>query len=503
MSNLKLNILANFVGQGWTALLQLVFVPVYIKFLGVEAYGLIGFYVMLLTALRLLDFGLGQTVSREMAKYSVMPGKEEEVRDFTRTVELVYWGVGTVVGLAVVAAAPLIAEKWIKAEGLSPAAVKEAVTLMGVVIALQWPLGFYQGGLLGLQKQVVLNMLRMLLVTFGSGGGALILWLVSPTVFAFFSWQVFTSIVSIAVCSIVLWRSLPDSSAAPRFSFDLIRNIWRFAAGMSGITVAALLLTQLDKWILINLLSLESFGYYILATTVANGLYMFITPVFSAIFPKFSAMVASHDETNLRRIYHGGTQLMAIVILPTAAVLSLFSREILAIWTGNAAIAEEAAPIVSALVIGTAINGLMNIPYALQLAHGWTGLALRIMAILIVMLIPTIFYMTIAFGPVGAAMAWIILNLLYMAIAAPLTMRRCLAGEGHKWLTDDILVPLLMTMAVVGIGKVTMGFLDVSGLNLAGIVLILLLAVAASALAAGHIRAWLLLKLSQWRGSNA
>ena len=41
------NVVANFLGQGWTAVMNLAFIPVYIKFLGVEAYGLIGLFGLL------------------------------------------------------------------------------------------------------------------------------------------------------------------------------------------------------------------------------------------------------------------------------------------------------------------------------------------------------------------------------------------------------------------------------------------------------------------------
>ena len=73
MSSLKINILANFAGQAWSGLLTLALVPVYIKFLGIEAYGLIGFYAMLQGMLVVLDFGLGQTLNRELARYSALP----------------------------------------------------------------------------------------------------------------------------------------------------------------------------------------------------------------------------------------------------------------------------------------------------------------------------------------------------------------------------------------------------------------------------------------------
>ncbi len=64
ISRLKLNLLANFAGTGWSTLMGLVFIPLYIRFMGIEAYGLIGFYVALQGGLQILDFGLSPTMNR-------------------------------------------------------------------------------------------------------------------------------------------------------------------------------------------------------------------------------------------------------------------------------------------------------------------------------------------------------------------------------------------------------------------------------------------------------
>ena len=94
MTQYKSNLFANFAGSGVAALLQLAFIPFYIKFLGIEAYGLIGFYILLQAVLQVLDLGLGPTMNREMARYSVQPDKAGEARDFTRTLEIGYWILG-------------------------------------------------------------------------------------------------------------------------------------------------------------------------------------------------------------------------------------------------------------------------------------------------------------------------------------------------------------------------------------------------------------------------
>ena len=90
MSVLKKNIAANIGGNIWTGLMGLVFVPLYIHFLGIEAYGLIGIFATLLALFGLLDMGLSGTLNREMARLAVREGNAQEMRDLVRTLEIPY-----------------------------------------------------------------------------------------------------------------------------------------------------------------------------------------------------------------------------------------------------------------------------------------------------------------------------------------------------------------------------------------------------------------------------
>ena len=64
------NIIANYVGRTWTVALGILFIPVYLRFLGIEAYGLVGFYMALSGVLGILDLGIGSTMNRELARLS-------------------------------------------------------------------------------------------------------------------------------------------------------------------------------------------------------------------------------------------------------------------------------------------------------------------------------------------------------------------------------------------------------------------------------------------------
>ncbi len=433
--------------------MSLAFIPLYIHFMGIEAYGLVGVFVTLQAMTAVLDMGLGSTLNREMARLSIRVGAEQEMRDLLRTLETLFWPVALAIASVLVLLAPLLANDWLRIEPQALPTTVTALMLMGVAIALQWPFGLYAGGLLGLQRQVLLNGITVALATLRGAGAVLVLWLVSPTVIAFFAWQVVISLLQTGFAAMFLWRSLPASRQRSRFRFDRLQSIWRFAAGMSGITILSVILMQLDKIILSRVLSLEMFGYYTLASVVAMSLSRLSTPLFSALYPRFTQLVAEGNEQVLARLYHRSSQLMSVIILPPAIIIALFAREILAIWTQSASTVEHSWLILSLLIIGTALNGLMILPYALQLAYGWTRLTFFFNLVAVVLLVPLIYLMTSAYGAVGAASVWVMLNSSYVMINIQLMHRRLLSGEMLRWYGKDVGIPLLATLATAATGR--------------------------------------------------
>lgn len=453
MSVIKKNIVANFGGGAWTGIMNLVFVPLYIHFLGIEAYGLVGIFGTLLAIFALLDMGLSTTLNREMARLAAYEGRAQEMRDLVRTLEVPYWLVALFLGVIVSALAPFIAYHWVNVESLSPKTVQIAIMLMGLAVAFQWPISLYSGGLLGLQRQVLLNVINVVTATFRGLGAVLILWLASPTAEAYFLWQIVASVIQIGLIAFFLWRSLPEFSEPPRFRREILSSIWRFAASMTGIVAASTILTQLDKVILSRILSLETFGYYTLASVVAMSLYRFISPVFTATFPRFTHLVGTGATEELIRLYHKSAQLLSVLVLPVAVVVSLFSKEILLLWTQSPVTTEHTYVLVSILVIGTAIHGLIHIPYALQLAFGWTRLPLIINIVSVLFVVPLVILLTRWFGPVGAASVWLILNIAYVVSSITLMHRRLLPAEKWRWCFEDVGRPLVAAFVVGVTGR--------------------------------------------------
>src|ERR1700722_7869350 len=118
MSVLKKNFTANVVGKMWTTAMSFIFLPYYIKLIGIEAYGLVGIYIALLALTNVFDLGLGSSMTREMARLSSQSADPKEFRNLTRTLEVIYWTTGAFIAACIIFAAPFISEHWVIAKEL-------------------------------------------------------------------------------------------------------------------------------------------------------------------------------------------------------------------------------------------------------------------------------------------------------------------------------------------------------------------------------------------------
>lgn len=448
---LKKNVLANYLGQGWIALIGLAFVPLYIKYLGVEAYGLIGVFAILQAWLSLLDMGMTPTLSREMARYTAGAHTAQSIRDLLRTLEVICFAAALLIVMVVWLSATWFSVHWLQAEKLPAEEVAQAISIIGFVGALRFVESLYRGAILGLQKQVWLSAVGSGLATLRAVGAICVLAWVRPSIDAFFIWQGLVSGVTISAFVFAVYRHLPPSSQPARFSWFQLRKIWRFAGGMMATTLLVLLLMQVDKIILSRMLSLEMFGYYTLAGTVAAMLYQLTGPVTQAYYPRFTELVTKGDLAGLTKTYHQSAQFVSVLIVPAALILVFFGERILMLWTGNALLAHNVAPLLALLALGTMLNCLMHIPYMLTLAYGWSGFAVCQNIVAVILLVPAILWATPRYGAIAAAWIWVILNSGYLLIGVHFMHLRLLPSEKWPWYRYDVISPTLGAVCVASL----------------------------------------------------
>ena len=487
---IRKNIVANMAGRVWGFISVFLFIPLYLKFLGIESYGLVGFYSTLLGVLAFADMGFSATINREMARLSVKKDPADEMRDLLRTYELTYLCISLALAILIYVAAPLVATRWLRFGELHPTEVTTAIQVMGIAIAFQLPSSLYIGGLMGLQLQVRANSLQIFWGIYRGCGTVVVLWLVSPTIFYFACWQVIANGVYCFLARKGLWRALTYGSInlPAQFRWQVFSKTWRYATGMAGMAIVSILLTQIDKLAVSKMLPLEMLGYYSLAGSLALIPLILASPIASAVFPRLVELVALGENEQLSRLYHRTCEMVAVAIIPAGLIIILFTNDFIRLWTGSAAVAEQTWLVAALLVSGYLLQALTLVPYYLALAHGSVKLNLQIGVISVFFVIPLLIYLITKYGIIGAGLSWLIMNICTFPPYMYLIHRKFLPSELIRWSLRSLCVPFVIALPCVLIGHFYISTIDLFEIRLILICLLWILTVAITAITLPDIR---------------
>jgi hypothetical protein len=97
---------------------------------------------------------------------------------------------------------------------------------------------------------------------------------------------------------------------------------------------------------------------------------------------------------------------------------------------------------------------LLNLPYALQLAYGWTRLSLFANAVAVAVLGPALFFATSRYGAVGAGAVWCLYNIAYAIVVVRLMHRRILPGQQWRWYVQDVGLPVLAAAGAAALMRI-------------------------------------------------
>lgn len=436
------NVAAGAISSLVSILAAVVATPIYLRLLGAEAFGVYGFFLSLQAALLALDGGLAVSATRAVAQGQAGPS-QRATADLMCGLARASWYVALAIALLLAALASYLADSWLNLSDLPKPYVAQSLAIAGIAIAGRWPLALYQAILTGRQQLVRLSGLNVLMTLVSTGGAVLLLLALDADLRVLFGWLAAATFVQVAWCRRLAARALGGGSAPPR---GTVRQFFRAGAAAGWLGVVGLLLMQVDKAVLSRMLPADQFGYYVMASMMAGALYALVMPVFNALYPRFSILGHAQDRADLRRLYRDSSLALATLLFPLAAVLSSFGDSILLLWTGDPVASQAASPILMMLAVGSAIHGIMFLPYALKLACGASRLALWIGVILLAASLPVTILAAARWSGAGAAAAWLMLNVFYLIAGSIVTHRRLLPGVTSSWLLRDVAPPALLSL---------------------------------------------------------
>ena len=448
--SLKWNASANFIGLGYTTVIGIIVLPLYLQYLGAEAFGLVGFFIVLQAWMQLFDMGISPMLSRQMAQSRGQNIGYLELKRLLRSLELIVLVLAVVVSLSIAARSSWITHNWLNVTSLDSAKVADCIALMGAIIGFRFFASLYRSGIQGMEKQVRLNIANMILVTVKFVGALLLLHFITRDFRSFFVYQLFVGILESAILATMFYRFVPATDRVElKIFWDTLKPVLPFASGIAYATVIWVLVTQLDKLILSNVLPLPEYGYFALVAIVATGITQIGSPISQAILPRMTYLLSQDNEQGMLLLYRQSTQLMAVLILPLTGMIALFSTELLFAWTGDAKAAEWAGPILFWFALGNGILAISAFQFYLQFAHGQLKMHVIYNTILAVIQIPTIIYVAYEYGALGVALTWFLLRLISFLVWTPIVHTKFAPGIHWPWLFKDIGPSFAMTSVLL------------------------------------------------------
>ena len=440
---------SNLITNVYSLIVGIVFVPLYINYIGIEAYGIIGAFNGITTFLWLFDFGITTNINREMAKFYESEDKHD-LLDLKKTLELVCFGLSGLISVFLSGFIALLAFYWFNSESFTPGYLFSVLAVLAFSLVLQFPIAFYTGALQGLNQQLPLNFINIFINTVKCVGSYAAVIYFDDKIHAFLIFQMLLSILQLLILKIALNKFTATGGYRGRFKSEILRRLKKFTSELFANNIVIILLMQSDKVILSRVLTLEDFGYYMLAysiTTMTVGI--FSNSVTNVIFPNFSRLVGQENRAELIRNFHLGSQLMTWGMVSIATMLAFFSQEILLIWARNPAVAEKTSALLAVWAIGMGLNTLTLIPYFLQLANGRSNISFRFNLTALILNIPALIISSNLYGALGAAFCWLILNSIYLFTFIPIIRNNFLAFSLKDWYLKDVF-PVVLVGAAIG-----------------------------------------------------
>jgi O-antigen/teichoic acid export membrane protein len=443
LTQTKKNIIANYVGRIWSFLSVFVFVPFCLKFLGSEAYGIVSFFTVLAGLMAFADAGLTATLNREFARADRTASYKANL---LTTVEIIYFFICLAIAAACWALSPVIAARWLNLESISLEQAVRYIKMIGICMAVQFPCSLYHGGLLGLQRQVLSNSLQITWSLFRSGVVLLPLYFF-PTPDVYFGWQIGVNLIYLLVIRYIVQRQV-HAGERTRFSRQILSGVWRYAAGMMIMSVLSAVLIQTDKLITSSLFSLSEFGYYTLASTIAQAPLMIVTPVGVAILPRLTELLSGGKRQEMVYLFRKISFIVAAVASMVVFALVVYMPDILFLWTHNTVLVASVTQVARILCVGTLFQSLQLMPYYLGIANGHTKTNVLLGISSILFLVPAIFILTHVLGIIGAGIPWLIMSFATFFVLGYLILKKFIPRYFSTWLLSDTLKPFFALLVL-------------------------------------------------------
>ena len=396
------NTIWNLIGQLIPLVVGMVTIPLLVRGLGVDRFGLLSLVWIIIGYFNLFDLGLGRALTKLVADrlgnndYQSIPSLVWSALFLM----LMLSGAG---GLTILVLSPWLVHSALKI----PAALQIETLHSFYLLAASLPIVIITSGLRGIleaqQRFRVLTIIRIPTSVFSFAGPLLVL----P-----FSHKLLPVIIVLVVgrfvgCAahlIACFHSMPSLRRGIVLHRATMLPLFQFGGWMTVTNIAGPILVYMDRFLIGALVSVSAIAYYTAPFDAILRLTILPGAAVGVLFPAFAVSLVQ-DPARVTLLLRRGTKYVFLAIFPIILIIVSFAPEFLRWWLGSA-FAENGSAVLRWIAAGVFVNSLAQLPFVLIQSAGRPDITAKVVMAELPVYLAALWLLTKKFGIEGTAIAW-------------------------------------------------------------------------------------------------
>lgn len=406
------NTLYNLLGLGLPLVVAVVAIPALIHGLGVGQFGILTIIWAVVSYFGLFDLGLGRVVTQQVA-VAVTANDEERLSKVVGTSGALMCALGIAGGLIMLVGAPLLAREF--AHNDNPTAVTHAFYWMALAMPAIVLTSGYRGILEAMGRFGLVNAIRLPMGVFTYAGPLGVVWAGQGGLEAISAVLCIGRIVACALHAFYAMRAVPRNIGFGIVDRAMVRPLLSMGGWMSVSNIVGPLMSYIDRFILGFAVSAQAVAYYATPQELVLRLGIIPTAVVAVLFPMFTTQAVDSKTKDLGKYVKRYSLAILVLLLPFTVLLVVFAHPLLARWI-SPEFSEQAAFSLQIMAVAALCSGLAQVPFTMLQGRSRADLTAKIHLFELPIYVALLYLMVRAYGPVGAAWAWLFRILIDMIL---------------------------------------------------------------------------------------
>lgn len=432
------NTIWNLIGQGVPILVAILVIPMLIKGMGIDRFGVLTLVWILIGYFSLFDLGMGRALIQLVAA-KLGEGKSEGLPSSVWTALCLMLVMGLLAGLVLL----LISSRLVCDVLEIPDHLQPETLMAFYLLSASIPLVITTTGLRGIlaahQRFDLINAIRL---------PAGVLNYLGPLLVLLFSHSLVPIVALLLIVRFVTWVLYVflclNVMTALRWDLRVARAsigpLVRMGGWITVSNVVGPLMVYSDRFLIGALISASAVAYYATPYEVVTKLWVFPSAMMGVIFPAFASSFVS-DRNRMVQLFNQGMKCILLVMFPITLIIVTFARDVLGVWLG-AEFAKNSTGVMQLLTIGVFFNSLAWPSLAFLQGSGRPDITAKLHLIELPCYLLAVWWLISVHGITGAAVAWVSRVGLDMIL---------LLGMARRFLPPDTLV--LRPIMLIGSGS--------------------------------------------------